>query len=204
MQRKEKRRTKHNAFFSPGPFHDSTMLLLSFRPKKISRCSLHLGLREEDVLVDAGVILPELELLRDPARVLALHVEEPRAGGRHEPDEDGRPLRLPHFRRNGTTATTKTGLLSPGERSCQKDARIRDLRSVHCTVRIVHFSFKGGMIWERGAAYEAIGFDSRSRPQRHFPSPVLSGAAARVLARKQGKLVGMGRPGVTFDRWAGL
>lgn len=48
------------------------------------------------MLVDAGVVLPELELLRDPARVLALHVEEPRAGGRHEPDEDGRPLRLPH------------------------------------------------------------------------------------------------------------
>ena len=35
----------------------------------------HLLLGEEDMLLDKGVILPELELISDPSRVLRLYIE---------------------------------------------------------------------------------------------------------------------------------
>ena len=51
------------------------------------------------MLVDTRIILAELQLLRDLSRVLPLHIEEARPRRRHQPDEYGSSLRLPHHHR---------------------------------------------------------------------------------------------------------
>lgn len=60
------------------------------------RLLLHLGFGEEDVLLDDGVVLAELQLGGELARVLGLHVEEPRPRRRDEAHQDRPALRLRH------------------------------------------------------------------------------------------------------------
>jgi hypothetical protein len=52
------------------------------------KISLHLCFCKQNMLVNTGIILSKFQLLSDPPRILALHIEESSASCRNQPDED--------------------------------------------------------------------------------------------------------------------
>jgi hypothetical protein len=74
---------------------------------------LHLGFSEEHMPLDDGVVLAELELGGELARVLGLDVEESRAGSGDEAHQDGPALRLRHGVLRPRATTTQPAIAIP-------------------------------------------------------------------------------------------